>query len=296
MVDTALWKLCITVPIVYATLASLEALWSAREILQYLAFVTGFAGFVLLVSRYVVFLIFGLEWIFTPVGGSIGLVIPLVIGFRHAFPYKELVNLNKMLPTILHECLPARGLVQSRHLPFLCLSAELTLSLIFPTRFSEWPLAVVGYFASWFYIRYLMHFPYANVRGDHSSEFVLCLLFPKLLRPTIDKLSVGVYEIALRLTGHLVELRVTEKVSLAVASTLYSPADSAAAAAAIDALATGTPEEKAKFEERRARALRFLDDNIASLMGRKDSLDDHARLVERPNRIDGMSSAEIAEV
>ena len=286
-------------PVIYVSMSALEALWAVLDLVQYLGFVTGVSGLLLLTSRLLFFMMFGSESLFTQVSGCVGLVIPLVIGFRHAFPYKELLNLNKFLPSVLHDVLPARGLIQSRHLPFLCLVTQATLSLIFPSVFPEWPLAVISYFASWFYIRYLMHFSYANVRGDHSSEFTLSLLFPKLIRPAIDRASILVYEISVRLSGGRLELRQTEKVSLTVSTTLYSPADAAAATAALEVIAPVTAEDRAKFDERRAKALKFLDDNIAALIGRKGSAnDDHdkLKLIEVQHAIGGMTEAEINEV
>jgi hypothetical protein len=141
-----------------------------------------------------------------------------------------------------------------------------------------------------------MHFPYANVRGDHSSEFTLSLLFPKYLRPFVDRLAAAVYPATVAVSGGWLELRATEKVSVAIATSLYSPNDAAAASAVIETLAAGTAEERAKFEERRAKALRFLDDNIAALVGRKGSTEDIIRLVGSPVRMGVLTAEEIAEV
>jgi hypothetical protein len=297
-VETSIWKLVLSAPVIYVSMSALEALWTLFDLLQYLGFVTGVSGLLLLTSRLLFFMMFGSESLFNQVSGCVGLVIPLVIGFRHAFPYKELVNLNKILPAVLHEFLPARGLIQSRHLPFLCLSTQCVLSFIFPSTFPEWPLALISYFASWFYIRYLMHFSYANLRGDHSSEFTLSLLFPKLIRPALDRVSIVVYEVLVKVSGGRLELRPVEKVSLTVPTTLYSPADAAAATAALEVIAPVTAEDRAKFEERRAKALKFLDENIAALIGRKDSgaNADTVKLIETQHAIGGMTEAEINEV
>jgi hypothetical protein len=297
MCETSLWKIALSGPIIYFCLSALEALWASTEIVYFILFSTGSAGTLVLISRFAMYILSGSEALLIPIGGCIGMVIPLVVGFRHVFPYKELFNLNKLLPTAVHEFLPARGLVQSRHLPFLCLAGQCVLGFLFPSSFREWPLALVAYFSSWFYIRYLMHFPYANLRGDHSSEFNLSLLFPKVSRPTIDRLSAAVFDVAVKLSGGWLDLRLTDKVSLTSSTTLYSPADSAAASAALESMATMSSEDRAKFEQRRARALKFLDENIAALVGRTESLtDDKGKLVESQHAIGGMTVDEIAEV
>ena len=233
----------------------------------------------------------GTDAIIQPVSGCAGLLLTLVIGVRHAFPLKELLNLNKVLPQALHAVLPARGLVQARHIPFLCLSTELILAFIFPSWFPEWPLAVMAYISAWGYLRYLMHFPYANVRGDHSSEFNFSLLFPKWCRHTIEKLCGVVYSVFTQISS-VFELRPSDKASLTAAVSLYSPADAAAANAVMESIGA----EKNKFEERRAKALKFLDENIAALIGRKDPVEDSFRLVANPTKIDGLTSEEMAEV
>jgi hypothetical protein len=270
----------------------LEALWSSMEILQYMAFSCGLPGLMLLLSRYLGYFVSRNESILQPVCGLAGLIITLVIGVRHAFPLKELVNLNKVLPSAVHGFLPARGIIQARHLPFLCLSIEAVLGIFVPSGFPEWPLAALAYVSSWIYIRYIMHFPYANLRGDHSTEFNFSLLFPKWSRHTLDRLGGLVYTVLLRFTNAF-EIRTTEKTSLNSNISLYSPADAAAATAVMEAIGT----EKAKFEERRAKALKFLDDNIATLLGRNESVEDSLRLVDIPRKISGtLTAAEIAEV
>ena len=290
--DAHVLKLVGSLPIVYLSASMLEALWRPLELLRFVLFSTGVSGFFALGVVYILQIIEGQSR--TPhLSGCIGLVITLVIGFRHAFPYKQVLNLNRYFPPILHELLPARGLVQSRHLPFLILCSALALGWFFPFYFPDWVFALPSFFASWFFIRYLMNFPYANVRGDHSSEFNFSLLFPKVLRPWIDRVSEVVYLFACRVTGGWVELRVTDKVSLAVASSMYSPSDSAAASAVIEGFSETSEEHKAKFEERRMKALQFLDANIAALMGRTDEAD---RLVEKQRELGLVTAEELAQV
>ena len=297
LIEVMLFKLVWVLPVVFVSLSMLEALWTAREILQYIGFSIGVAGGLVALVSFLCYHLLGSSAAVSTGGGCVAIVLTLLIGFRHAFPFKEVLNLNRVLPAAVHEFLPARGLIQARHLPFLCLSSELVLAVAFPSWFSDWPIGIVAYFSAWFYIRYLMHFPYANVRGDHSSEFTLSLLFPKWLRPSIDRLSAMVYPVAVMATGGWLELRVTDKISVAIASSLYSPTDAAAASSVIEVLAAGTAEERAKFEERRAKALKFLDDNITALVGRKGPTDDIMRLVEgSPRHIGGMTAEEIAEV
>ena len=280
MAESSFIRLIIHMPIIYLGLTMLEALWSSREIVFYILFSCGVSGLVLTVVRS----IGGIVVANRPAVacGSIGLVLTVVIGVRHAFPLKEIFNLGKIFPTALHGLLPARGIVQARHLPFIILSTEVVGAILFPSWFSEWPLGVISYFSAWFYIRYLMHFPYANLRGDHSSEFNLALLFPKLVRPIMDKLFSLLYSVICKLTNAF-ELRTVDK------SGLYSPADTAAANAVMDSL------ERSKFDEKKTKALKFLDDNIAALMGRTDG-NVVQRLVDSPRRIGGLTADEMAEV
>lgn len=292
MAEPRLLKLVIAGSAIYLSASMLEALWSTREIVQYIAFSCGVPGIVLLITRCISDVVLGSDARTHAVSGCVGLVITLMIGVRHAFPLKELLNLNKILPKPVQGLLPARGLVQARHIPFLCLSTEIVLSIIFPSWFPEWPLAILAYISAWVYIRYIMHFPYANLRGDHSSEFNFSLLFPKLSRPTIDRFGSIIYSILIQFSGYF-ELRASDKSSLTANVSLYSPADAAAANAVMEAIGT----EKAKFEERRAKALKFLDENIANLIGRKEPVDDSLQLIGNPSKIEGgLTSDEIAEV
>lgn len=299
MVEIQLLKLIVSLPIIYATLAMLEALWSRREVMQYIVFTTGVSGFVTLVGDTILHAVVGESKDFAfheslSHSGCAGLVFALVIGFRHAFPYKEVVNLNKYFQQVL----PARGLVQSRHIPFICLLSEFALAWFFPLYFTEWPLAMAAYFSSWFYIRYLMWFPYANLRGDHSSEFTLSLLFPKPLRPPIDRVSERIYSFSCKFSRGLLKLRESDKVSLS----MYSPTESAAASAVIEGFGETTQEKRTKFEEQRIKALKFLDDNIAALMGSRPlnipsvDNDDNIRLVQQQRNLGDFSSEEIAQV
>ena len=191
-----------------------------------------------------------------------GVIIPLSIGFRHALPYQEVSDLNRYLPKLLQGRLPGRGIVQARHLPFLCLAGELVAAIIFPSYFTEWPLALTSFVSAWFYIRYLMWFPYSNLQGDHSTEFSFSFLFPKLIRPYVEKLTgLVLYRIIVRLSNGRLALRQSTDIA-----SLYSPSDSAAAAAAFASL-TGDPVCMDVDEDERSKALRDLDDKIAALTG-----------------------------
>jgi hypothetical protein len=292
LAEPNIFKLAVSLPVIFISSTMLEALWSAREILTYICFSCGVPGLVLFVVRYIGSVFVSSDTVTRPVCGAVGLLITLLIGVRHAFPIKEVVNLNKFVPSMIQGLLPARGLVQARHLPFLCLSTEVILASFFPSYFPEWPLAPLAYISAWVYIRYLMHFPYANLRGDHSTEFQFSVLFPKAIRSSLDKMFGIFYLVVHRFTDAF-ELRPSDKTSLAATISLYSPADAAAANAVMEAIGT----EKFKFEERRAKALKFLDENIAALIGRNEPVEDSLRLVESPKMLMGkLTASEIAEV
>ena len=229
MVDSNILRLLIFIPFAYQSLSMLEALWSRKEIVQYIIFACGVSGLVL-----------GVIHLFNPGPtpcSSFPLLLTLLVGVRHAFPLKELVDLTKHIPSGLHAFLPARGLIQVRHVPFLALLIELLGAIFFPRSFTQWPVVFSAYLAAWFYIRYLMHFPYANVRGDHSSEFNLSLLFPRWTRFVLEKLFNSVYSVITRCMPFL-QLRVADKTSL-----MYSPG----------------------MDERKTQALKILDDKINAL-------------------------------
>ncbi len=271
LVETTIWKLLISVPLMIGAMAPLESLWSAKELLLYISFSTGMSGMFFILLKLLVFIIFRNESFFIPVGGTTGYIIALLIGFRHAFPYQEIINLYKIIPSPMNELLPARGILQARHLPFLCLVMELCLAVLAPAYFQEWPLALLSFLSSWVYIRYLMHFPYANLRGDHSSEFNFALLFPKFIRPTVDAFAGMIYAIIVRMTKGFLALRATDRTGLMSGGTLYSPADTAAAVAVISSLANNSSSiEDNSPDDRRLRTLKFLDDNIASLIGKRE--------------------------
>jgi hypothetical protein len=280
MAESSLIRLLLHLPIIYLSLAMLEALWNSRQIVLYILFSCGVSGLVLTVVRSMGGMVMSTRP--SVACGSVGLVLTVVIGVRHAFPLKEILNLGKIFPASLQVLLPARGIMQARHLAFIILTTELVGAVLFPSWFTEWPLGIISYFSAWFYLRYLMHFPYANLRGDHSTEFNLALLFPKFFRPILDKIFSLIYSIICKLTN-VFELRTVDK------SGLYSPADTAAANAVMDSL------ERSKFDDKKTKALKFLDDNIAALIGRKDE-NVVQRLVESPRRIGGLTADEIAEV
>jgi hypothetical protein len=229
MVDSNFVRLLISLSLLYQCVSMLEALWSRKEIFQYIIFACGVSGLVLGVVHL-------LKHGSTPCT-SFPLLLTLLVGVRHAFPLKELVDLTKHIPSGLHAFLPARGLIQVRHVPFLALLFELLGASVFPSYSTQWPVTLSAYLASWFYIRYLMHFPYANVRGDHSSEFNLSLLFPRWSRWALDPLFDSLFSVVTRCLPFL-HLRVADKTSV-----MYSPGR----------------------DERKTQALKILDDKIRAL-------------------------------
>ena len=170
-----------------------------------------------------------------------------LMGLRHAFPLREVLNLNRRVPEWIKDYLPARGIIEYRHLPFLFLLCEVYLGVFVPGWFQDWPMGVLAFFSAWLYVRYCMHFPYANVRGDHSVEFSLSCLFPKLVRPHVEKTACIVYEFVVGKSGGRLELR------SANGAWLYQASEAAAG----------------PFDERKSKALQFLDENIAAIGGRK---------------------------
>lgn len=94
---------------------------------------------------------------FQGIHGSSSLLVAASIGFRHAFPYREVCP-TSYIPRQIRMLLPPRFIFQSRHLPFLLLTLIILGGLVvFPSSIGpEVCPGVISYFTSWFYIRYLM--------------------------------------------------------------------------------------------------------------------------------------------
>jgi hypothetical protein len=247
------WKLFLSLPIILVCCVPLEKAMSTLALMQFIVFSCAASGIGVWILTFFVRSSHG-------IGGVMGLVIPLAMGFRHALPYQDVVNLAKFIPIKFHGYLPGRGNIQARHVPFLCLVYELVGACIVPSYFTEWPLVILGFIASWFYIRSIMWFPYANVRGDHSVEFSFSFNFPRLIRPYIEKVTGGfLFRLLNRIMKNRLSLRQSSEMT-----TLYSPGDLASASSALTAL-IGDPV--CLEQDERSKALRDLDDRIASLSG-----------------------------
>lgn len=237
-IEPAIVRLLISLTIICYTLRSLEQVWPLKELLGFLFFSVGVSGILLLFIGKIIALFFTPY----PVAGCTSLIIAILVGYRHIYPYREILNLKNLVPDSVLKYLPCGGVVQARHLPFSIISIELLLWVFWPALFPDVFLAAFTLLTSWVFIRYSMFFPYANERGDHSSDFVLSALFPKRIRPHIDQAAAVVYA---RL-GSVIELR--DKVT---STGLYSPN--------VTALSAADPNETQK----RMAAFMVLEETIA---------------------------------
>jgi hypothetical protein len=112
-----------------------------------------------------------------------------------------------------------------------------------------------------------MSFPYANIRGDHSTEFSFSYLFPKMMRPTVDRITSGmIYPVMVKVSkGWLAVGQADTSLAYTLPMSLYSPGDTAAASAALSTLTNSSKLAASGDVDKRSKALRFLDENIAAL-------------------------------
>jgi hypothetical protein len=255
LAETMTWKLFVSLPMILVCCIPLETVLSCVQLFKLLVVSCTTSGIFVLISTF-------FYRSYSGIAGSTGLIVPLAMGFRNALPYQEVINLNKYLPAKLHGHLPGRGNIQARHVPFLCLMYEIVGACIFPSCFTELPLVLLSFLSSWCYIRYFMWFPYASVRGDHSVEFSFSFNFPKYIRPYVEKMTGGLlFPLFLRISKNRCALRQSSDMT-----SLYSPAALASASAALAAL-NGDPACLAIEQDERTKALRDLEDRIASLSG-----------------------------
>ena len=238
LIDENLLQLGLTLFLIIKYLIPVEILWERASLLKYLIFVLVFTS--LLTQVFSLLTLSGSS----PEGtGALNLLI--AIAYRHAFPLKPL------LPSIA-ETIPTR-IFQARHLPFIMLSVHLIYGIFWARRLTMILSVLCSYWASWCWIRYFLHFPFANITGDHSEQFSFDLLFPSVLRPMLKPACAWFYTCACKLSKFWI-LR-----SDAGSSNLYAPNETAAAASVGQ-----TPEDRAAYETRRLKALRFLEQNIGS--------------------------------
>jgi len=137
--------------------------------------------------------------------------------------------------------------------PLLYITLITVLSMTPIMTSASFFLAILGFFASWTYLRfYKPAFPdldtaqSSNLRGDASETFAFSEFFPDPLKPTIASFSNGVYQL-------LINLRIC---------TPFSDADISASRGE-SFLQRGTPgTARAEAERRRALALKALDQRL----------------------------------
>jgi hypothetical protein len=166
--DNLLKSIFILAP-TFSFLSALEVVWSRRAVLMLILFSILTAS----VSTFVL----QLMAVSGSFHGQSGVLMAASIGYRHAFP-------TRPLAPFLSELIPTR-IFQSRHLPFVLLCSSFIGSLCAPRYFTDFQFAAFSFFWAWFYLRYLFFFEFANVRGDHSSDFSFDFLFPRALRPAL---------------------------------------------------------------------------------------------------------------
>jgi len=260
----------------------LERLWTIRSLGFLLAFSSVGASIVVIFIEIIEVNQTSVERdFFRPVRGCCGLIVALSVGLRHAYPLE-------VLPLV-----PKNWGLQWRHLPISLVACALACGLLGPAwLLPEWPFAPAALFFAWLYLRYIMWFPHANAYGDHSSDFCFANFFPDALRPVAAGVGAFTHQIAsvcapkyLRIRTPEDEAEKTENgqaimfdpgqqaggavlwntsgvMSLTAASATWPPAPPQSGTGVP---VPGGPGSK-EYDERRAKALKLLDENISSLL------------------------------
>jgi len=242
-------------PWVIALARMLERLWTPKAMTFHLAFTACLAGMgVFIYELMTVYATHSHKAFFAPVRGSVGLVVALAVGLRHAYPFEA-------LPLVPHSW----GL-QCQHLPFALTAFFTAVGVLFPHDFlPEWPFAPLALFWGWLHIRYLMWFPYAEAHGDHTPEFNFETLFPKPMRPLASCCGAISYKLGMSCCSGFVKLReADETLGHAI---MYDPAKAPETEARLPgpgSSAGGATQRE--YDARRAKALQLLDDNINALL------------------------------
>lgn len=259
-------KSFLIVPCLWKLARMLERLWSAAAVASHLGFTALCAGFFVFIGE--LFIVYenphDHSTFFKPVRGSVGLVVALAVGLRHAFPFE-------MLPLVPHSW----GL-QCQHLPFALAAFISAVGLILPRAMPEWPFAPLALFFAWMYIRYLMWFPFAKAHGDHAPEFTFASLFPRPTRPCVSCFGSIVYSLAVVCAPGFVKLReADETLGHAI---MYDPvqvssdtgngttAQSSLRLPGPSSMSVAPATSQREYDSRRAKALQLLDDNINALL------------------------------
>lgn len=262
-------KAAIIAPWVVALARMLERLWTPKAMAYHLATTACLCGMgVFIYELFTVYRTHSHYAFFAPVRGSVGLVVALAVGLRHAYPFEA-------LPLVPH----AWGL-KCQHLPFALAAFISTVGFFFPRWLPEWPFAPLALFFGWLHIRYLMWFPYAEAHGDHSPEFTFESIFPRPIRPLASCVGAIAYRMGTSCCASFVKLReADETLGHAI---MYDPQDAEApsavfgspglrlpgAGAGASAAASASQRE---YDARRAKALQLLDDNINALLNASTS-------------------------
>mmetsp|Transcript_44330 Transcript_44330/g.125539 ORF Transcript_44330/g.125539 Transcript_44330/m.125539 type:complete len:377 (-) Transcript_44330:25-1155(-) len=263
--EASLLKAVIVTPLLVVLSRMLERLWAVRALALHLIFTAVSSGLVVFAVQVIcVYRTHQMRLFFLPVRGSIGLLVALTVGLRHAYPLEAL------------PLLPRAWGLQCQHAPF-GLALILTLVGLAAPRWvlPEWLFAPLALFFGWLNLRYLMWFPYAEAHGDHSPDFCFAALFPRPLRPFVACIGTTLYGIGCLVAPGFVRLRqVDGDMGQSIVydpSTAVGPSGAGDGGAprppgpAIPAPVPGGPGSK-EYNARRAKALQLLDDNINSLL------------------------------
>eukprot|EP00930_Biecheleria_cincta_P056323 TRINITY_DN42469_c0_g1_i1.p1 TRINITY_DN42469_c0_g1~~TRINITY_DN42469_c0_g1_i1.p1 ORF type:complete len:412 (-),score=57.83 TRINITY_DN42469_c0_g1_i1:151-1386(-) len=264
----------------------LERLWTLRSLGFLLAFASVGASIVVIFIEIIEVNQTSQERdFFRPVRGCCGLIVALSVGLRHAYPLE-------VLPVV-----PKSWGLQWRHLPISLVACAMACGLLGPTwLLPEWPFAPAALFFAWFHLRYIMWFPHANSYGDHSSDFCFANFFPTALRPVAAGVGAFTHQLACVFAPTYLRIRQPEDeadkaensqaimfdpsqpaagavlwntsgtTSLSAASATWPPAPPATwPQSGTGVPVPGGPGSK-EYDERRAKALKLLDENISSLL------------------------------
>lgn len=255
------WKAVLVIPVLVLLARLLERLWTPKAIALHVLFSVTCSGAMFFLAELIhVYRTHHEKDFFIPVRGSVGLLVSLAMGVRHAYPLEAL------------PLLPRSWGLQCQHLPFAVTVAATGVGCVLPQLMLEWSFAPFAFFFAWLHLRYLMWFPQAQAHGDHSEDFCFAAMFPRPLRPPISCIGAVVHSLSNVVAPGFVQLR---QVDMEAGNAIvYDPTSahfgnpnvSWTPDRNLPAAAMTGDKTTQEYQNRRAKALALLDQNISKLL------------------------------
>eukprot|EP00033_Pygsuia_biforma_P004331 GCRY01004747.1.p1 GENE.GCRY01004747.1~~GCRY01004747.1.p1 ORF type:complete len:401 (+),score=30.07 GCRY01004747.1:259-1461(+) len=216
--------------------AEVERAWSTVALAKFLVFVNVSVGcLILFIFVFFYYFTFDEDYLYNPISG----VNHMLAAFSMVFRQKHDEELLEFL--FVHFRLKAK------ELPLLYLGAAFVMSLFYrsPLVFLN---ALLGFYVSWLYLRFIQSNPTNGRRGDRRSEMAFVMFFPPSLRKYIQPVSRLAYRLICWCREENLPTHYTHRVPL----TSMPPLPGA---------------NKADADRRRQRALEALENRLSAMEG-----------------------------